>query len=88
MTSTLEVKLDILAVEEAIVAFEERYQENDWNKLQIENKGPFFKYDMVGNDGEHRNTLEINAHTGKTLKDKQKPLKQKAKGPTSRERKK
>lgn len=88
MTSTLEAKLDILAVEKAIATFEDRYPGNDWNKLQIEHDGPFFKYEMVGNDGKHRNTLEINAHTGVTLKDKQKPLKEKDKDPTRRDRKK
>ena len=88
VTSTLEMRLGILPVEEAIAIFENHFPNSDWNKLQIEHEGPFYKYEMVGNDGTHRNTLEINAHTGKILKDKQKPLKPKAQDPIRRERKK
>ena len=88
MTSTLESKMGILSVVEAISIFEERYPNNDWNKLQIEHEGPFMKYEMVGNDGEKRNRVEINAHTGTVIKDKQKSLKAKAKDSSRRERKK
>ena len=78
MAATLEEKLDILPVQEAIDKFETAYPRSDWNKLQIEPEGPFIKYEMVGNDGEYKNTLEINAHTGDVLKEKQKPLKETA----------
>lgn len=77
MTATLEEKLDILTVEEAIEKFETTYPGSDWNKLQIEPDGSFIKYEMVGNDGQHRNTLEINVHTGAVLKERQKALKEK-----------
>lgn len=87
MSQTVEEKLEILAVEEAIKKFETTFPGSDWNKLQIEPEGPFIKYEMVGNDGENRNTLEINAHTGDVLKNRQKPLKEKAKNPARRERK-
>lgn len=87
MTQTLEEKLEIMAVEKAIEKFETTFPGSNWNKLQIEPEGPFIKYEMVGNDGEHKNTLEINAHTGDVLKKRQKPLKKKAKDPARRERK-
>lgn len=87
MAATLEEKLDILPVQEAIDKFETAYPRSDWNKLQIEPEGPFIKYEMVGNDGEYKNTLEINAHTGDVLKEKQKPLKEKEKDSARRERK-
>lgn len=87
MDGTLEAKLNILPVEEAIRQFEETFPNTDWNKLQIESEGPFMKYEMVGNDGEHRNTLEINAQTGSPLKQRQKPLKEKHKEATRRQRK-
>lgn len=86
MTQTLEEKLEILAVEKAIDKFETTFPGSDWNKLQIESEGPFIKYEMVGNDGEHKNTLEINAHTGDVLKERQKSLKRKAKDPARREK--
>lgn len=83
---TLEEKLNILPVQAAIEAFEKTFPESDWNKLQIEPEGPFIKYEMVGTDNENRNTLEINAHTGDVLKERQKPLKEKDKNPIRRER--
>jgi uncharacterized membrane protein YkoI len=87
MEETLEAKLDILSVEEAMKKFEKTYPNSQWNKLQIEQEGPFIKYEMVGNDGENKNTLELNAHTGDVLTEKQKPLKEKDKDPTRRQRK-
>ena len=86
MTQTLEEKLEILSIQEAIDKFEATFPGSDWNKLQIEPEGPFTKYEMVGVDGENKNTLEINAHTGDVLKERQKPLKEKAKDPARRER--
>lgn len=87
MDATLEAKLNILSVEEAIRQFETTFPNTDWNKLQIEPEGPFIKYEMVGNDGENRNTLEINAQTGSTLKERQKPLKEKHRNPGRRQQK-
>jgi len=87
MVVSLEEKLDIMVVEEAINAFQSMYPNSDMHKLQIEHEGPYIKYEMVGNDGEMKNTLEINAHTGTVLEEKQKPLKAKDKDPTRREQK-
>lgn len=77
MVASLEEKLGIIAVSEAIKKFGEKYPGSDIHKLQIEHEGPFLKYEMVGNDGEYKNTLEINAQTGVAFKEKQKPLKPK-----------
>lgn len=77
MPHQLENQLGIIPVAEAIALFQSQYSTSDLNKLQIEYEGPFIKYEMVGNDGTHRNTLEINALTQDILKQNQKPLKAK-----------
>lgn len=77
MTHKLEDQLGIISVAQAIDLFQSHYATSDINKLQIEYEGPFIKYEMVGNDGTHRNTLEINAQTQAVLKQSQKPLKAK-----------
>lgn len=87
MSRSLEEKLGIIAVAEAIKAFQEKYPESDCHKLQIEHEGPYFKYEMVGNDDNYKNTLELNAQTGTSIKERQKPLKEKDKDPTRRDRK-
>lgn len=87
MVVSLEEKLGIIPVEEAINEFNAVFSDTDLTKLQIEPEGPYIKYEMVGNDGEYKNTLEINAHTKTVLKEKQKPLKEKYKDPVRRERK-
>lgn len=84
---TLEEKLNILPVKEAIGIFEAKFPKTSWNKLQIEPEGPYIKYEMVGMDKKHRNKLEINAHTGGVIKERQKPLKKKALNPRRRKRK-
>ncbi|MBG9983583.1 PepSY domain-containing protein [Aerococcaceae bacterium DSM 111022] len=83
---TLEEKLNILAVNEAIGMFEAKFPNSDWNKLQIEPEGPYIKYEMVGVEDEFTNTLEINAHTGGVLKERQKPHGRKGLDPVKRER--
>lgn len=87
MVVSLEEKLDIIPVAEAIDEFNAVFSDTDFTKLQIEPEGPYIKYEMVGNDGEYKNTLEINAHTKTILKEKQKPLKEKDKDPVRREQK-
>lgn len=77
MTHKLEDQLGIISVAQAIDLFQSHYATSDINKLQVEYEGPFIKYEMVGNDGTHRNTLEINAQTQAVLKQSQKPLKAK-----------
>jgi uncharacterized membrane protein YkoI len=77
MSQAFEAQLGILGVNEAIDFYQEKYPNSDLNKLQIEHEGLYLKYEMVGNDGKTRDTLEINAHTGAVLKERQKPLKEK-----------
>lgn len=81
MSTSLEEKLGILPVAEAIDAYQTIYPASDLHKLQIEHEGPYLKYEMEGNDGNTRDQLEINAHTGAILKEKQKPLKEKYQDP-------
>ncbi|UUX33390.1 PepSY domain-containing protein [Fundicoccus culcitae] len=87
MTHVFEDQLGIISVAAAIDTFLTQYPNNDINKLQIEYEGPFIKYDMVGNDGTYRHTLEINAQTGATMKQHQKPLKTKDQDPIRRQSK-
>lgn len=77
MPTSFEENLKIIPVNEALEAFRTRYPESDFFKVQIEPEGPYIKYEMVGNDDAFKNTLEINAHTGDEIKDKQKPIKEK-----------
>ncbi len=84
---TLEAQLNILAVEEAIGIFQAKFPNSDIHKLQIEHVGPYLKYEMVGMDDQHTNILEINAHTGGVLKERQKPLRKKALDPAWRQQK-
>ena len=77
MPTSFEENLKIIPVNEALEAFRTRYPESDFFKVQIEPEGPYIKYEMVGNDDAFKNTLEINAHTGDVIKDKQKPIKEK-----------
>ena len=87
MSTSLEEKLGIITVEEAIKFFQEKYPRSDCRKLQIEHEGPYLKYEMIGNDDNYRNILELNAQTGTVIKDKQKPLKEKDKAPMRKEKK-
>lgn len=87
MSPSLEEKLGILSVVEAIEAYQSMYPNSDMHKLQIEHEGPYIKYEMEGNDGQTKDQLEINAHTGAILKEKQKPLKEKYKDPIRRKQK-
>lgn|SRR5699024_8717212 len=87
MPPTLEKQLGILPVADAIQAYQSTYPNSDLQKFQIEHEGPYLKYEMVGNDGETKDTLELNAHTGSILKERQKTLKEKHKDPIRRERK-
>lgn len=82
-----EKEYKILPLSEVMDSYNEHFPKTDLNKLQIEYEGPFLKYEMVGNDGTHRNTLELNAQTGEVLKDKQKPLKEKDQDPAKRDSK-
>ena len=77
MPTSFEDKLKIIPISEALEVFRIRYPESDFFKVQIEPEGPYIKYEMVGNDDAFKNTLEINAHTGDEIKDKQKPIKEK-----------
>lgn len=89
MGVSLEEKLGIIAVEEAVQAFRSKYPDSDFFKLQIEPEGSFLKYEMVGNNDAYKNTLELNAQTGSVIKEKQKPLSEKeiAKNPARRQEK-
>lgn len=87
MSTSLEEKLGILSVAEAIDAYQSMYENSDLHKLQIEHEGPYLKYEMEGNNGQTKDQLEINAHTGAILKEKQKPLKEKYKDPIRRNQK-
>ncbi|WP_338487264.1 PepSY domain-containing protein [Ruoffia tabacinasalis] len=87
MTHGLETQLGIIPVAEAINQFQVTFPKSDMTKLQIEYEGPFIKYEMVGNDGSYRNTLEINAQNSTVLKERQKPLKTKHQDPRRRQRK-
>lgn len=87
MSSRFEEQLGIISVAAAIETFLSHYPQSDLIKLQIEYQGPFIKYEMVGNDGTHRNTLEINAQNSSILKQNQKPLKAKDQDPVRRQNK-
>ena len=87
MTHGLETQLGIIPVADAINQFQATFPKSDMTKLQIEYEGPFIKYEMVGNDGSYRNTLEINAQNSTVLKERQKPLKTKYQDPRRRQRK-
>ena len=87
MTHGLETQLGIIPVADAINQFQATFPNSDMTKLQIEYEGPFIKYEMVGNDGSYRNTLEINAQNSTVLKERQKPLKTKHQDPRRRQRK-
>lgn len=82
-----EKRLGILPLQEVIDRYNQHFPNTNLTKLQIEYEGPFLKYEMVGNDGTNRNTLELNAQTGETLKDRQKALKAKHKDPVRRQAK-
>ncbi|XJS10829.1 PepSY domain-containing protein [Aerococcaceae bacterium WGS1372] len=86
MTHRLETQLGIIPVKDAINLFLGKFPKSDMTKLQIEYEGPFIKYEMVGNDGTHRNILEINAQNSTILKERQRPLKAKDQDPTRRQR--
>lgn len=77
MPTSFEEGLKIIPVNEATEMFRSRYPDSDFFKVQIEPEGPYIKYEMVGNDDAFKNTLEINAHTGDIIKEKQKPIKEK-----------
>lgn len=77
MPTSFEDKLKIIPISEALEVFRIRYPESDFFKVQIEPEGPYIKYEMVGNDDAFKNTVEINAHTGEVIADKQKPIKEK-----------
>lgn len=77
MPTSFEEGLKIIPVNEAIEMFRSRYPDSDFFKVQIEPEGPYIKYEMVGNDDAFKNKLEINAHTGDIIKEKQKPIKEK-----------
>lgn len=87
MPHKMEDQLGIIPVAAAIEKFHAKYPNSDINKLQIEHEGPFIKYEMVGNDGTYRNTLELNAQTGDPIKESQKQLKAKKQDPAYRQRK-
>lgn len=87
MTHGLETQLGIIPVADAINQFQATFPKSNMTKLQIEYEGPFIKYEMVGNDGSYRNTLEINAQNSTVLKERQKPLKTKHQDPRQRQRK-
>lgn len=87
MTHGLETQLGIIPVADAINQFQATFPKSDMTKLQIEYEGPFIKYEMVGNDGSYRNTLEINAQNSTVLKERQTPLKTKHQDPRQRQRK-
>ena len=84
MTHSLEDQLNIIPIATAIQTFQTTYPKSDIQKLQIEYEGPFIKYDIVGNDGSQRNSLELNGQTGQVIKEKQKALKAKDQDPSRR----
>lgn len=87
MTHSLEDQLNIIPIATAIQTFQTKYPKSDIQKLQIEYEGPFIKYDIVGNDGSQRNSLELNGQTGQVIKEKQKALKAKDQDPSRRQAK-
>lgn len=87
MTNTLEMKMNILSVAQVLAQYFEAYPDDILTKFQLAHKGPFYKYAFVGNDGNVRHTLELNAQTGDVLKDKAKDLRPKDQDPARREAK-
>ncbi|NLJ70262.1 MAG: hypothetical protein GX328_02200 [Clostridiaceae bacterium] len=77
MTNTLEMKLGIISINDAIKKYLELYPDDILTKLRLAHKGPFYKYSFVGNDGKNRHSLKLNAQTGDIIKDKVKALKRK-----------
>lgn len=81
MTNTLEMKLGIISIDEAIQRFFDQYPDDVLTKLQLTHKGPFYHYSFVGNDGSNRHSLTLNAQTGDSIKDTSKALKPKMQNP-------
>lgn len=71
---TLEETLGIIAVDEAIGLYKEKWPNDELTKLQIEYEGPFLKYEFVGHDGADRHVYEINAQNKAVIKERSKPL--------------
>lgn len=82
-----EKRMGILPLDDVLKRFNQHFPNSELTKLQIEYEGPFLKYEMVGNDGNNRNILELNAQTGDILKERQKALKPKHADPTRRKAK-
>lgn len=87
MTNTLEMKMNIMPVADALARYFEAYPNDILTKFQLAHKGPYYKYSFVGNDGAVRHTLELNAHTGDVLKERAKTLRPKDQDPVRRESK-
>ncbi len=87
MTNTLEMKLGIISISDAIEKFFEHYPDDVLIKFQLAHKGPFYKYSFVGNDGINRHSLKLNAQTGDTIKNTVKTLKPKHQDPIRRDAK-
>ena len=88
MEETLEQKLGIIPLKEAIDIYHEKYPEDDLHKIQLEYKGPFLKYEFVGTDGTERHDLDINAKNKEVIKEVTKSLKAKYKESTYLEKRK
>lgn len=81
MTNTLEMKLGIISIDEAIQTFFEHYPDDVLTKLQLAHRGPFYQYSLVGNDGSNRHSLKLDAKTGDSIENTVKVLKPKDQNP-------
>ncbi|NLL92225.1 MAG: hypothetical protein GX222_07420 [Ruminococcaceae bacterium] len=88
MTDTLEMRLGIISVKDAVDKYFKYYPDDILTKLKITHKGPFYKYSFIGNDGKNRHSLKLNAQTGDTIKSKTRILKRKDRSPARRDGKK
>lgn len=88
MADTLEMKLGIISINDAIKKYFEHYPNDILTKLRLGHKGPFYKYSFLGNDGINRHLLKLNAQTGDIVQNTVKALKQKDQDPIRRNAKK
>lgn len=88
MEKTLEEQLEIIPLKEAIDIYQEKYPEDEFHKIQLEYKGPFLRYKIVGTDGIERHNLNINAKNKEVIKEAMKALKEKYKESTYLEKRK